>query len=265
MSLIPDSMLADPQQIIANLRRELDECQAERDKAQRNLNETTTERDAALAREAAMAEVLEVINSSPGDLTPVFDAMLEKAMRLCGASFGFLDTFDGERFRTAALHGVPEVFAEFRKHNPPSYGPGTMQARLLAGERLVHVIDLRAEDVYRRGEPNRRALVELGGARTALLVPLLKDEALLGFIAAYRQEVRPFTDKQIALLQNFAAQAVIAMENARLIDEIRQRQAELRVTFGHLGVKAGWRRLAPGSRAVWGQVTAAITPSSRSC
>jgi class 3 adenylate cyclase len=218
MGATPDSSLADASRTIADLRRELAESKAER--------------DAALAREAATAEVLQVINSSPGDLAPVFDAMLEKAMRLCCASFGFLDTYDGERFRTAAVHGVPELFAEFRKHNPPSPGRGTMQARLLGGERLVHVIDLRAEDAYRDGEPNRRALVELGGARTAVLVPLLKEQAMLGFIAAYRQEIRSFTDKQLALLQNFAAQAVIAMENARLLDELRQRTDEI----------AGWNQ-----------------------
>jgi class 3 adenylate cyclase len=211
--MIPDSSLADSSRTITDLRCELAEYKAEL--------------DAALAREAAVAEVLQVINSSPGDLAPVFDAILEKGMRLCGASFGFLDTYDGERFRTAALHGVPELFAEFRKHNPPSPGGGTMQARLLDGARLVHVIDLRAEDAYRNREPNRRALVELGGALTALMVPLLKDKALLGFIGVYRQEVRSFSDKQIALLQNFAAQAVIAMENARLLGELRQRTDEV--------------------------------------
>src|SRR5436853_5145476 len=118
----------EPRQTAADLRREL---------ALR-----TAERDEALAQLIATTEVLQVINSSPGDLAPVFEAMLEKAMRLCGAAFGFLDTYDGEHFRTAAVHGVPAPFAEFRRHNPPNYGPGTMPARILDRERFVHVVDL---------------------------------------------------------------------------------------------------------------------------
>jgi two-component system, NtrC family, sensor kinase len=156
-------------------------------------------------------------------------------LTLCGAAFGQLNTYDGEHFRTVATLGVPKSFAEYREKNPPAYGPGTASERILAGERLVHIADLKAEDAYRVGEPNRRALVDLSGARTMLIVALLKDEVVLGTVMVYRQEVRPFSDKQIALLQNFAAQAVIAMENARLLEEIRQRQAELRVTFDNMG------------------------------
>jgi PAS domain S-box-containing protein len=193
-----------------------------------------TETQEALDQQTATAEVLGVINASPGDLAPVFEAMLEKAMRLCGAVFGELRTYDGASFRTAATRGVPAAFVEYRANNPPAHGPGTGPARILAGERLIHDVDLMDSDAYRDGEPNRRALVGLGGVRTSLQVPLRKDDAVLGSINIYRQEVRAFSDKEIALLENFAAQAVIAMENARLLDQIRQRQAELRVTFDNM-------------------------------
>ena len=181
-----------------------------------------TETREALQQQTATAEVLQVINTSPGDLAPVFDAMLDKAMRLCEAAFGEFRTYDGERWHSAAIRGVPSRFAEFRKRNTAPAGPGSLGARVLAGQPIVHVLDLKDEDPYRAGDLNRRGLVDLGGARTALVASLLMDETVLGFIILYRQEVRPFTDKQIALLQNFAAQAVIAMENARLLTETRE-------------------------------------------
>jgi class 3 adenylate cyclase/prephenate dehydratase len=181
-----------------------------------------TETREALEQQTATAAVLQVINSSPGDLVPVFEAILDKATRLCEARFGALFTRDGARFQHAALHAVPAAYAEFMKNNPPLYTSTSGPGRILAGEQVVHIADLADTDLYREGDPNRRAAVELAGARTILLVPLVKDSVVQGIIAVFRQEVRPFTDKQIALLQNFAAQAVIAMENARLLTETRE-------------------------------------------
>ena len=198
----------------------------------RLINETRE----ALEQQTATAEVLGVINASPGDLAPVFDAILEKAMTLCGAAFGLANSFDGERFHLAGENGVPSAFAEWRKHNRPVFGPGTGPARILAGENVVHTIDLMELEAYRNGDPNLRVLVELGGARTHLIVALRKDDTLLGTLSIYRQEVHPFTDKQIALLQNFAAQAVIAMENARLITETREALEQQTATAEVLGV-----------------------------
>lgn len=181
-----------------------------------------TELRESLEQQTATTEVLQTINSSPGDVQPVFEAILAKAMTICDAAFGTFATFDGERLHTSATLGVPEAFAQFRFSNPPSYGSDTGPGRLIAGEEYVHDIDAVDSDSYRRGDPSRRAIVDLGGARTILNVALRKDRALIGTISLYRQEVRPFSDSQIALLQGFAAQAVIAMENARLLGEQRE-------------------------------------------
>jgi two-component system NtrC family sensor kinase len=193
-----------------------------------------TETQEALDQQTATAEVLGVINSSPGDLVPVFDAMLDKALRLCEAAFGVLWTYDGEKFHAAAMRGVPPAFADYLTSTPVLIPPENTRALISADGSMVHIADAMDTELYRSGAPLRRALVDLGGARTALAVPLRRDSSLLGMFMIYRKEERPFADKQIALVQNFGAQAVIAMQNARLLDEIRQRQAELRVTFDNM-------------------------------
>ena len=181
-----------------------------------------TETREALEQQTATAEVLQVINSSPGDLAPVFDAMLDKATRLCEAPFGILRTWDGERFHFGAVHGEPRFQDWVRQRGPirPEVDASPI-GRILAGERVVSFADVPGDEGYRMSA-GFRGMAEASGIRSAIWVALRKDEALLGYINVYRQEIRPFSDKQIALVQNFAAQAVIAMENARLITETRE-------------------------------------------
>jgi GAF domain-containing protein len=179
-----------------------------------------TETREALDQQTATADVLGVFSSSPGDLAPVFEAMLDKALKLCGAAFGILNTYDGVRFDVGAMRGVPaEVEAVLRSAQPSAHGVG---AGVLQGEDVLRIDDFAQSPAYLAGALRARAMVDFGGARSYVGVALRKDGRLLGTIGVYRQEVRPFTDKQIALLQNFAAQAVIAMENARLITETRE-------------------------------------------
>ncbi len=186
-----------------------------------------TELRESLEQQQAIAEVLGVINSSPGDLQPVFDVVLDKALKLCEGAFGYLCLVEEETSRRVAWRNLPAAFVEYFRDHAPSTRPGSQLGRIVAGEAFTHALDLKADDIYRSGSPFRRALVDLGGARTQVLVALRKEDRLLGYIGIYRQEVRAFTDKQIALLQNFAAQAVIAMENARLLGELQARTRDL--------------------------------------
>jgi len=193
-----------------------------------------TEQHEALDRQTATTEVLEIINGSPGNLQPVFSAMLERAVRLSESAFGIMSAYGDGNFRVVATRNTPDGLLELWSETGKA-GPSKFMARVLGGEDVIHIADLSIDQDYLSGDARGRFLVERAGARSLLLVALRRDGELLGTITAYRQETQPFSEKQIALLQNFAAQAVIAMENARLLSEVRRREQELSVTFEHMG------------------------------
>jgi GAF domain-containing protein/signal transduction histidine kinase len=184
----------------------------------------THELTESLEQQIATSEVLRVISSSPGDLQPVFATMLENAVRICDAKFGTIYRRDGEVLHLVATHNAPSAFAEARRRSPHHrLSPKSFLGRMAATKAVVHVADIAADQGYiEQRVPETVAAVELGGVRTLLAVPLLKESELIGAFSLLRQEVRPFTDKQIALVTSFASQAVIAIENTRLLSELRE-------------------------------------------
>jgi signal transduction histidine kinase len=224
---------------------------------EQKVEDRTRELTESLEQQTATSEVLRVISSSPGDLEPVFRAMLENATRICQAKFGVLSLREGAALRVVAMHNAPPAYAELRRREPtwiPTGQMGRIAAQAATTKQAIQVPDLAA---YGTDDPLIRDFARTTGARSLILVPLLKEGELIGTSAIYRQEVRPFTDKQVELLTNFAAQAVIAIENARLLSELHQRTADLTKSLDELRT-AQDRLVQTEKLASLGQLTAGI-------
>jgi signal transduction histidine kinase len=221
------------------------------------VEQRTSELSESLEQQTATSEVLQAISSSAGELEPVFQKMLENATRVCGANFGVMNLWDGENFSIGADYNVPPAFAAYRRRAPIHPHPESGLAAVVRTHQFAHIQDVREGGAYRAGDPTAVGIADVAGARTILIVPMLKEDELIGTITIYRKEVCLFTDKQVALVENFTRQAVIAIENTRLLRELRERTQDLSNSLEELRT-AQDRLVQTEKLASLGQLTAGI-------